>query len=940
MRPKTTIGPTIQPTRSTVLVGQRPRNLNAQPQKFFSVPSGVLVGALVCFVAWGPLFDLFAQEPKVVTERLRGQWRKQDDYRFRITGRVTVNDANTVAFADGTRATIAGGADAPDLGQYARINGTFYPCGKEAAEFLKNLIADRPVSLYVFVDAHDRDAQNRVRGACFVGETDLGMELVRNGWALAHHSGATPYEIMARSNKRGLWRGEFVIPEEWRMGKRLPGEPQDSSRAGKALAALREFDAIVRVDEKIPDRPIVAVEFRPNVMKKPNDGHLALLENFPHLRSVGFSSNPITDAGLEHLGRLTELEEVNLNWSKVTPAGVLRLIKDRKKLRRLELSGVDLHDEDLTALQPLTSLELLNLRSTLITDNGVAKLQSLTHLRILNISTNRGHISDAALEALKPMTSLERLDLDRTAITDAGLAHLKDMRQLLELQVAHTAITDAGLEHLQKLSKLRSLNSTGTKVTWAGREKLAKALPLLDNSHQRVSWHYAGNDLTKITGRAEVLDAHTLRFKDGTEIELNGGMDAPELDQKGRIGDSFYPLGREAFDFLKSLVGDRPVTYYYESRRGNKLHGDCFVGETCVQIEMVRNGWAVSHHTGMDSWQMIASENKRGLWRGKFVLPEQWRKGERLPGELSRPSSQNKSPIDPLVEVETLPAFHAEGLSFSSDGKLLSATCGDREPALAVWDLARKEKLFTGEHTGDARWCRAVVFSPHGEMLASADDAGAIKLWNVSSRAHLATLYSRDEDTTGLAFLPDGKTLLRGCSTGIEAWDLTTRQERALWKGRTEKLSSLAISNDGRMLASGSTDGVISLWDAAKGKEMRTLIGHGKRVRALAFSPDGKSLASGGWDKVVKLWDIATGMERFTLKGHPGPVMSACFAPDSNLLATGSQDGTVKLWDAHTGENIVSLKTGGLSLAFSPDGAVLATGAGDGPISLWRLRTK
>ena len=45
-----------------------------------------------------------------------------------------------------------------------------------------------------------------------------------NGWALAHHSGMNGAEIIARENKRGLWRGQFLDPDDWRAGKRLPGE--------------------------------------------------------------------------------------------------------------------------------------------------------------------------------------------------------------------------------------------------------------------------------------------------------------------------------------------------------------------------------------------------------------------------------------------------------------------------------------------------------------------------------------------------------------------------------------------------------------------------------------------------------------------------------------------------------------------------------------------
>ena len=48
--------------------------------------------------------------------------------------------------------------------------------------------------------------------------------MVANGWALADHSSLHAAEIIARENERGLWRREFVDPDAWRAGKRLPGE--------------------------------------------------------------------------------------------------------------------------------------------------------------------------------------------------------------------------------------------------------------------------------------------------------------------------------------------------------------------------------------------------------------------------------------------------------------------------------------------------------------------------------------------------------------------------------------------------------------------------------------------------------------------------------------------------------------------------------------------
>jgi len=150
-------------------------------------------------------------------------------------------------------------------------------------------------------------------------------------------------------------------------------------------------------------------------------------------------------------------------------------------------------------------------------------------------------------------------------------------------------------------------------------------------------WRFPGEKLFRITGRVKVVDAHTLRYEDGTTVNINGGMDAPELGQQGLIATNLYPCGKEAAAFLEKIIGERPVTCYSDGddRIDTKSLGraDAFVGETNVGVEMVRNGWALADHSGMAAWEVIARDNKRGLWRGSFVIPSKWRKGERLPQE-------------------------------------------------------------------------------------------------------------------------------------------------------------------------------------------------------------------------------------------------------------------------------------------------------------------
>jgi quercetin dioxygenase-like cupin family protein/endonuclease YncB( thermonuclease family) len=158
-----------------------------------------------------------ADKPGVVKDRVKGSIghdRGKAEWN-RLTGRVKVLDARTLEFADGTR--VALGLDAPEPGQQGLIDGQLYACDQEAADFLRKLIADQPVMCI-------RDLDDDVCIGCYAGDLNIKHAMVINGWALANHSSLHPAEIIARENKRGLWRGQFVTPSQWRAGKRLPRE--------------------------------------------------------------------------------------------------------------------------------------------------------------------------------------------------------------------------------------------------------------------------------------------------------------------------------------------------------------------------------------------------------------------------------------------------------------------------------------------------------------------------------------------------------------------------------------------------------------------------------------------------------------------------------------------------------------------------------------------
>jgi hypothetical protein len=138
-------------------------------------------------------------------------------------------------------------------------------------------------------------------------------------------------------------------------------------------------------------------------------------------------------------------------------------------------------DADLESIGRLGQLERLVLARSAVTDLGMAHLAGLTKLQGLYLGGTP--VSDAGLAHVKGLTRLRGLGLDETRVSDAGLANLKGMTELHQLALDGTDVSDAGLVYLKGTTELRVLSLDGTRVTNGAVKELRKLLPVANVSH-------------------------------------------------------------------------------------------------------------------------------------------------------------------------------------------------------------------------------------------------------------------------------------------------------------------------------------------------------------------------------------------------------------------------------------------------------------------------
>lgn len=108
----------------------------------------------------------------------------------------------------------------------------------------------------------------------------------------------------------------------------VPSQVDTAARQQAAFDQIKGFHGKFTTSDAEPDKPVISVDLRYYDVSDDEVATFAsLLTAFPKLATLQIKSAKMTDAGLVHLKKLTQLEELTLEGTKVTDAGVAEFQK-------------------------------------------------------------------------------------------------------------------------------------------------------------------------------------------------------------------------------------------------------------------------------------------------------------------------------------------------------------------------------------------------------------------------------------------------------------------------------------------------------------------------------------------------------------------------------------------------------------------------------------
>lgn len=256
---------------------------------------------------------------------------------------------------------------------------------------------------------------------------------------------------------------------------------------------------------------------------------------------------------------------------------------------------------------------------------------------------------------------------------------------------------------------------------------------------------------------------------------------------------------------------------------------------------------------------------------------------------------------------EKLRSDNVKGLNrlrFSTDGTLLA---GLLNQDVQIWNSETLQLVHDISLAEEDRpfWVSDIDFSPDGRHFAvvgGSDDRGSLRLFAAATGSVTSRFPNQQRTIISVAFSPDGHLIATGDEAGaVKLWDVDTQQQigESGAEGHSRAVWRIAFTSDGNSFYTCSRDHDVCQWDSSSVHRMTRFIGHSDQVWDLALTVDGKSLVSIDGTGLVRVWNATPPATRLW---HPAVVNYVHVSADEKTVITHSADNRTRVWNVAKGK--------------------------------------
>ncbi|GHO49053.1 hypothetical protein KSX_72160 [Ktedonospora formicarum] len=293
-------------------------------------------------------------------------------------------------------------------------------------------------------------------------------------------------------------------------------------------------------------------------------------------------------------------------------------------------------------------------------------------------------------------------------------------------------------------------------------------------------------------------------------------------------------------------------------------------------------------------------------------------------------------------------------MSWSPDGKKITAVVSDLSPHIETWDATTGRILWQKAYQHNEPEPVEIAWSPNGKLLAVNTGTQTVSSnWGVSifdgGTRHLLAFngkLSKFPNGTTIAWSPDSTTIA-ATSESVSLWNVNRGMTTTVAPAIAQRQDVVSWSHDGSALVFGS-HGVFRVVDVTTTATRCTATyapGDRNPMGSLAWSTNDQSIFTESVDLIMIFNASNCTTERISTYNNAGTTLSATVvqcSPDVKWIAFLSKEPTVRVYDVAKGifawHFVNPTQKTVVNVSWSPNSHLLASIDVGGTIMIWELR--